>query len=155
MHFQSFILSAYKKYLVLILLLLAGGVANAQETILTVISNTKGAPSEMTMSELRTVLKGEKQRWNDGTKVYIALMKTSTPAGQSTCQKVYHMSGDNVKRHWLALSFSGHADAPTFCNTAAELESFVSQNPGAIGLTGSFSGGDEIKITKIDGKSSF
>jgi hypothetical protein len=128
---------------------------HAQETTLTVISNTKGAPSQMKMAELKSVLKGEKQRWNDGTKVTIALMKTTTPVGQTTCQKIYNMSGDKVKRFWLELSFGGKADPPTFCNSIAELESFVSQNPGAIGVLDRATASSGIKPIIIDGKNSF
>jgi len=109
----------------------------------------------MKMSELKSVLKGEKQRWSDGTKISIVLMKTTTPVGQSTCQKIYNMSGDKVKRFWLQLSFGGKADAPTFCNSVAELESFVSQNPGAIGILDKVSPGVGIKTIVIDGKNYF
>ena len=136
------------------LLILVGITAGAQDMTLTVISNVKGAPAEMKMSELRSVLKGERQRWSDGTKVHIGLMKTTTPVGQTTCEKVYNMSGDKVKRLWLELSFAGNADVPTFCNTTEELEIFVAQNPGAIGITSNFSGNDAIKTIEIDGKKS-
>jgi hypothetical protein len=129
--------------------------ARAQEIPLMAISHTQGAPTTMKMAELKSVLKGEKQRWNDGTKVHIVLMKTTTPVGQSTCEKIYSMSGDKVKRFWLELSFAGNADAPTFCNTIAELESFVAQNPGAIGILDQFSGADGIKVMEIDGKKFF
>lgn len=129
--------------------------ATAQDQKLTVISNTTGAPSEMRLSELKAILKGEKQRWGDGTKVHIVLMKTTTPVGQSTCEKVYNMSGDRVKRFWLELSFGGQADPPTFCNTVSELETFVSQNPGAIGIVDRVPTADGIKTTEIDGEDFF
>lgn len=152
---QSFKISAYGKYFFACLLLCGGFFAEAQDIMLTVISNTKGAPTSMKMSELRSVLRGEKQRWNDGTKVHIALMKTTTPVGQGACQKIYSMSGDKVKRFWLELSFAGNADAPIFCNTVEELESFVSQNPGAIGVVDRASSNADIKTTEIDGKKFF
>jgi len=155
MNFKPLSTSAYRKSLSVIVLFCVGFVAYSQDATLTVIGNTKGAPADMKMSELRAVLRGERQRWSDGTKVHIALMKTTTPVGQSTCEKIYNMSGDRVKRLWLELSFAGNADAPTFCNTAEELETFVSQNPGAIGVTNSASGNDAIKTIEIDGKKSF
>jgi hypothetical protein len=145
----------FSVFLSLFLLFSLGYSAKAQEATLTVISNTTGAPSEMKMSELKSVLKGERQRWSDGTKVHIALMKTTTPVGQTTCQKIYNMSGDKVKRFWLELSFAGNADAPTFCTTTEELVTFVSQNPGAIGVLDKPSTIAGIKTTEIDGKSSF
>ena len=144
-----------RKYLPVLLLLAIGFITKAQEIQLTVIGNVTGVPSEMKWSELISVLKGEKQRWSDGTKVNIYIMKTSTPVGQSTCRKIYNWSGDKVKRYWLELSFSGKADAPTFCNTIQELEFNVSQNPGAIGIVDRNSTSAGVKTILIDGKNPF
>ena len=82
-------------------------------------------------------------------------MKTTTPIGQNTCKKIYNWSGDKVKRYWLELSFSGKADAPTFCNTIEELEFNVSQNPGAIGIVDRSSANAGVKTILIDGKNPF
>ncbi|MBK5272840.1 MAG: hypothetical protein JJE22_17715 [Bacteroidia bacterium] len=155
MTFNPFSVSVYRKYLSVFLLLFIGMVAFAQEPSLMVISNAKGAPSNMKMSELKSVMKGEKQRWSDGTKVSIYLMKTATPLGKSTCAKVYNMSGDKVRRFWLELTFGGKADAPVFCNTVEELESQVSQNPGSIGILDKSAGSSGTKTIMIDGKTSF
>ena len=127
----------------------------AQSTPLMVVSHYKGALGSMKMSELKSVFKGERQRWNDGTKVSIVLMKTTTPVGQSTCEKIYNMSGDKVKRFWLGLSFSGKADPPKFCDSITELETFVAQNPGAIGIVDKVSAEVNLKTIMIDGKNSF
>src|ERR1043165_3093468 len=144
-----------RKYLPVLLLLATGLMTRAQDIQLTVIGNVTGVPSAMKSSELISVLKGEKQRWSDGTKVTIYIMKTTTPVGQSTCRKIYNWSGDKVKRYWLELAFSGKADAPTFCNTVEELESYVSQNPGAIGVVDRSATSNAVKTILIDGKNPF
>jgi len=109
----------------------------------------------MRMDELKSVLKGEKQRWNDGTKVSIGLMMTRTPVGKYTCSKIYEWSTDKVKRYWAGLQIAGKADAPTFCNSTEELESFIADNPGAIGISDRISVNPNIKVIMIDGKKSF
>ena len=152
---RPFGFTVYRKYLPALLLLAVGFITRAQETQLTAIGNVTGVPSAMKYSELISVLKGEKQRWSDGTKVNIYIMKTTTPIGQNTCKKIYNWSGDKVKRYWLELSFSGKADAPTFCNTVEELESYVSQNPGAIGIIDKSSTSNGVKTILIDGKNPF
>ncbi|MEO8087827.1 MAG: hypothetical protein ABI763_13465 [Bacteroidota bacterium] len=106
----------------------------AQSHNLVVISNPKGAPTEITHTELLAVMKGEKQRWNDGTRISIALMKSSTTTGEVTSEKIYGMSGDEVNKFWLALVFQGKAKAPVFFNSAADLETYISQTPGGIGV---------------------
>ena len=97
---------------------------------------------------------GEQQRWRGGTKVTIALMKTNTAAGKNTSIRVYGMSGDQLNKHWLALVFQGKAAAPNFFNSAAELENFVAQNPGAIGIVDQEPATNEVKTVMIEGKKS-
>ncbi|MGC4035508.1 MAG: hypothetical protein QM764_06065 [Chitinophagaceae bacterium] len=129
--------------------------ARAQDNSLTVVANEKGAPSEIKLSELKSVLMGEKQRWSNGKKVVIALMKTSTPLGTVVSKKIYDMSGDEVKGFWLKISFAGKADAPKFCNTPEELLSYVSENEGAIGIVDKPADTRDVKIVTVDGKKSF
>src|SRR5215831_5097335 len=88
--------------MVIMILFFSNVSAHAQTEMLTVIRNEKGAPPELKLSELKSILKGEKQRWRDGNKITIALMKTSTPAGMYTCKKIYDMSSDELKKFWLA-----------------------------------------------------
>lgn len=118
---------------------------------LSVIGNTKGVPTAMSEKELKAVMKGEKQRWGDGTKIVIALMKTNTTIGQTTSKRIYNMTGDELNRFWLALVFQGKTSAPTFFNSMNELESFVAQTPGAIGIV-QHASSNEGKLIAIDGK---
>lgn len=127
---------------------------SAQETTLTVIGNAKGVPSSLKMTELKSVMKGEKQRWPDGTKIVIALMKTGTPIGQNSAKKLYKMTGDELNKFWLALVFQGKVTAPTFFTSVAELENFISQTPGAIGIISKPSSA-ETKSVIVDGKKEF
>jgi len=138
---------------IMIMILLFSNVSvHAQTEMLTVISNEKGAPPELKLSELKSILKGEKQRWRNGNKITIALMKTNTPAGTYTCKKIYNMSSDELKKFWLALVFEGKADPPVFFNTVAEIQSFVAENPGAIGVIDQPLANADIHIVLIDGK---
>jgi hypothetical protein len=108
--------------------------ARAQDMSLVVIGNGKGVPSEMKLAQLQSTLRGEKLRWPDGSKVTIALLKSNTPIGTTTSRKVYNMSANELNKYWLALVFQGKADAPNFFASEAELEEFVSQTNGAIGV---------------------
>lgn len=144
-----------KKYLIILtacfFLVLSTVKVKAQDIVLTVIGNNKGVPTEMKMGQLVSVLKGEKQRWSDGTKVVIALMKTNTPVGLVTLKKVYNMTENELNKYWLALIFQGKGEAPTFFNSVTELENFVSQTPGAIGISNNVSSNSTRSIT-VEGK---
>jgi len=143
------------KHLIIIGLIFLHLVARAQNEPLVVITNKKGAPEEMKMTELRSIMKGESQRWKDGNKIKIALMKPSTQTGISTCKKIYDKDGDEVKKFWLGLVFQGKADAPVFFKSEAELKTFVSENEGAIGIVEIFVNTPDIKMVSIDGKREF
>jgi len=140
-----------QSFLCMILLLL-NITTYAQTESLTVISNSKGAPAELKLTDLKSILKGEQQRWRNGNKNSIALMKTSTPGGMYICQKIYNMSSDELKKFWLALVFEGKADAPEFFNTITEVQNFVAENPGAIGIIDQPPTSDGTHIVLIDGK---
>lgn len=135
-----------------ILFILIGLGANAQHPSLTVISNPKGAPTELKEPELKAVLKGERQRWHNGNKIIIALMKTNTDVGKYTSEKVYNMTADELKKYWLALVFQGKAEAPVFFNSTSELETFVAENPGAIGVVDQTPPATGTQVVLIDGR---
>lgn len=135
---------------VLVLLLWGHVPAQAQDQALVVIGNGKGVPSEMKLAQLKSTMKGEKLRWPDGSKVVIALLKTTTPIGQNTSKKIYNMSANELNKYWLALVFQGKADAPNFFNSEGELAEFVAQTNGAIGVVNQAV--PSSKTIVIDGK---
>ena len=142
-------------FIVIASILSLSSATSADEPSIMVIANEKGAPTTLTMKELKSIFQGEKQRWNDGTKISIAFMKSSTPVGSATSNKVLKMSGDQLNKFWLALVFQGKAKAPFFYGSASEVESYVSQNAGAIGVVESGYQVKGVKVISIDGKKSF
>ncbi len=144
-----------RKILYIFLFFFVVSTARSQDSTLTVISHRKGAPPEMKMSELISVFLGEKERWSDGTKITIVLMKTTTPVGKETCRKVYARTGNSVLQYWNLQSFAGKTQLPMMFNSTDELEAFVAQNPGAIGIIDKASSIPETKTVMIGGKKYF
>ena len=133
-------------------LLFCATTGRGQGVPLTVISNQKGAPAELRLTELKSILRGERQRWRNGNKIIIALMKTNTMVGRYTSERIYDMSPDELKKYWLALVFQGKADPPSFFNSVDELQAFVSQNPGAIGVVDQPVAASGTQIVLIEGR---
>ncbi len=142
----------FTKFFFVAILFFCAFTATSQTSSLTVISNQKGAPSTLNFSQLKSIFMGEQQRWRSGTKITIALMKTNTPAGKNTSETIYGMSADELNKFWLALVFQGKTSAPNFFNSASELENFVAQNPGAIGIVDQVAANDDIKTVQVEGK---
>ena len=134
----------------LLVVILLSSPAKAQDG-LTIIGNLTSVPADMDLTQLQSVLRGEQMRWDDGTKVKIALMKTNTPIGTLTSEKIYNMTGNELNKYFLALVFQGKVKAPAFFNSESELEAYISQTPGAIGVLQN-TGNDQVKIVLIDGK---
>lgn len=124
---------------------------HSQEDGLVIVGNKETVPSELEMDQLVSVLKGEQLRWRDGSRVSIALMKSNTPAGAATCEKIYNMTGNELNKYFLAMVFQGRIKAPTFFNTVSDLETYVSQTPGAIGVL-QVTNDENIKVILVDGK---
>jgi hypothetical protein len=143
------------KYLLISILLSCCLSSTAQDTTLVAIGNQTGVPSDIKMSELKAVFRGERQRWGDGTKVIIAMIKSTTPLGNVVSEKIYSKTGDEVRGFWSAISFAGKFDPPSVFNTSAEVEAFVSQNPGAIAILNKPISTTDIKTIIVSGKKTF
>jgi hypothetical protein len=148
---KKFILNSGIFYLFL-LFMATGFRAKAQEKTLVSIAHQNGSPISLTFKELKAIMLGEKDRWKSGSRIHVALMKTNTALGKQIAETVFDMNPDELNRHWLGLVFQGKAQAPSFFSTVADLEAYVSQNPGAIGISGRNPVSEDIKVIQIDGQ---
>lgn len=137
----------------LFLLFVLGSIsAVGQNMQLNIIGNPQSVPGEMNIDQLRSVLMGERLRWDDGVSVKVALMKTNTSIGSYTCERIYNMTTNELNKYFLAQVFQGKVKAPTFFTSKSELEDYVARTPGAIGVSQNTSAaGEELKLVVIDG----
>jgi hypothetical protein len=152
-HAQGY--SQLVKYFFIGILLICTALSSAAQDNLMVIGNQTGVPADLKMSDLKAVFRGERQRWSNGTKVVIAMIKSTTPLGNEISEKIYSMNGDEVRGFWAGLSFAGKSDPPNVFNTAAEVEIFVSQNPGAIAILDKTNNIPDTKTILVGGKKTF
>jgi ABC-type phosphate transport system substrate-binding protein len=155
MSFNLFRYDFLVKYSLICMVMLCSLSSMAQENNLVVIGNQTGVPGDIKMNELKAVFRGERQRWGDGTKVVIAMIKTTTPLGNAISEKIYSMNGDEVRGFWAGISFAGKFDPPNVFNTEAEVETFVSQNPGAIAILDRVTATPDTKTILVSGKKTF
>ena len=121
---------------------------------LSVIVNTPNAPSGVNMMELKTLLRGEKQRWEDGTKISLAFMKTSTDVGSNMSTRIFGMTAKELNKFFLAKVFQGKMTAPEFFDTESDLLDYVKTTKGTISVINEKSS-TGFKTIKIDGQQSF
>jgi hypothetical protein len=117
---------------------------------LAVVVNSKGAPSELALSKLKVILKGEQQRWKDGTKITLAFMKTSTGIGEDMAKRIFGMTAKELNKYFLAQVFQGKMSSPQFFDSEDDLLKYIKNNEGAIGVA-SFKNASGTTIS-VDGK---
>ncbi len=143
----------FMKIRLLFLSLLAGMFLQAQN--LSVIGNPNGTPATMSQARLSSIFKGEIKAWENGTKIFLAMMKSNTALGGLTCTKVFQMNCDGVTKYWLGKAIESNSSAPAFFNTVGELQAFVAGKPGAIGIIDLTAPAAGVRLVTIDGKNSF
>lgn len=117
---------------------------------LAVIVNSKSAPPEIVMSKLKVILKGEQQRWKDGSKITLAFMKTSTGIGDDMAKRIFGMTAKELNKYFLAQVFQGKMSSPQFFDSEEDLLKYIKSNEGAIGVA-SFKNASGT-IISVDGK---
>lgn len=120
---------------------------------LAIVANSKGAPAEIPLSKLKWILKGEQQRWKDGTKITLAFMKTSTPVGDDMAKRIFGMTAKELNKYFLAQVFQGKMSSPQFFDSEEDLIKYVKNNDGAIGVA-SFKNASGTTTITVDGKKS-
>ena len=141
------------KFPLLLVSLLTGMFLQAQS--LSVIGNPNGVPNEIAQAKFNSVFKGETKTWDNGTRIKLALMRSTTETGKQTCSKVYQMGCDDVTKFWLRKAMEANTLAPVFFNTVGELQAFVAANPGAIGIIDLSAPAGGTHSVTIDGKRAF
>ena len=120
---------------------------------LAVIGNQNTTPASLTFAELKGIMRADQQRFGNGQKIVLAVMKVSTPTGNSVVERVLEMSADAFRKHWLAVIFQGKATPPKQFDTEEALRVFVATTEGAIGILPSSSvTGEGISQISVDGK---
>ena len=119
-----------------------------------VILNHSNPTKELSMDELAQIYLGEKQRWDDGSKIKLAVLKPGADGADLISGKLVNMSAHEFSKYWLAMIFQGRVSAPQYFNTQESIVAFVNENTAAIGICDSKWGG-ENNILSIDGKKEF
>lgn len=124
-------------------------VKDTEEPELVVIGNKEGTPNEISWEELVKIMKAQRPRWVNGTKVKIALMKPKTKIGSLTAKKIYGMSSQELSKYWVAVVFEGRASAPEFFSDENDLIKYVNKTEGAIGIISQIE--PSVKVILISG----
>jgi ABC-type phosphate transport system substrate-binding protein len=119
---------------------------------LAIVAHPETPVSQLSLAELRQVLKGDRQYWKPDLPVVLFVRAATSQERTAVLGVIYQMSEPQFNQYWIAKQFRAESSsAPTKLNSNALTQQFVSSTPGAIGFMAARDVKPGVKVVKIDG----
>ena len=119
---------------------------------LAIVAHPDTPVSQLSLAELRQVLKGDRQYWKPDLPVVLFVRAATSQERTAVLGVIYQMSEPQFNQYWIAKQFRAESSsAPTKLNSNALTQQFVASTPGAIGFMAARDVKPGVKIVKIDG----
>jgi ABC-type phosphate transport system substrate-binding protein len=120
---------------------------------LAIVVNQTNSIEDLSFPELRRIFLGERSHWPNGRRITLVMMETGTAERKAMLHDVYHMSEEDLNRHFLRGLFTGEVFAsPKTLATSVGVRKFVFNVPGAIGYMLLSDVDTSVKVVKVDGR---
>jgi ABC-type phosphate transport system substrate-binding protein len=109
--------------------------AQGADLLVMVVNKSNTAVPEMTKSDAKKLLLGEKTTWPNGGRVLVVLKPAGSADRAAVLEKICGMSEAEYTRYNLQAEFMGGTAAWVHqAASAVAVRSFVEANPGAVGF---------------------
>jgi len=126
--------------------------ATAAELEVAVIVHPSNPVSQLSRRELARIFRLRQQRWPGGKKIYLVMLEEGSREKRLVLEQVYRMSGDQLKRFWLAKIYRGELTSfPQTVRSSESVRRFVGRVPNAIGYVDAKQADGGVKVLRIDG----
>jgi ABC-type phosphate transport system substrate-binding protein len=127
---------------------------NASPGDIAVIVHPSVPVTNMSFSEMRQVLLGDRQYWGSSLKVTLLVRAPAARERDVLLKTVYQMSEAQFRQYWIGKVFRAEAaSAPLVVNSDEETARLVSSTPGSVAFIDADHVPKGVKVIKIDGKS--
>src|ERR1700694_1860344 len=154
-------MNATKKRIAAILLIMSWltitvqGPSTAQTTRggdIAVVVNSDTPVNDLSLSEVRKVLLGERQYWNSKLPVTLLIRAPQARERDVVLRVIYQMTEAQFKQYWVAKIFRAEAASPPKIVYSNDMQyEFVSGIPGAIAFMDARHVRPGLKILRVDG----
>lgn len=134
--------------LFLFLALLAGLAVSARADDAVFIVNSQGADASITADDLKSVLLGNKTKWEGGGLIKLAVL-TAGPLHDKVVQDNTQRSADQFDKYWKKLVFTGKGFMPMQAADEGALIEYVAKTPGALGYVSASAVTDRVKVISV------
>jgi len=108
--------------------------------------------NDLTLSEVRLVLLGERQYWNAKLPVVLLIRAPVARERDVVLRVIYQMSEAQFKQYWVAKIFRAEASSPPKIVYSNDMQvELVSGIPGAIGFMDARNVRSGLKVLRVDG----
>lgn len=118
-----------------------------------VVVNPEREVTDLSRSELERIFRLRRQRWADGQRIYLLMREEGSSEKSIVLDRIYRMSGDELKRFWLAKIYRGElASFPKTLGSGQAVISFVARAKNAIGFVDAREVDDSVRVVRIEGR---
>jgi hypothetical protein len=126
---------------------------SAIEIHVAVIVNLSNPVNDLSLKELRSIVKFERTQWPSGRRITVALYEPGYPEREAVLRRVYGMNEAAFTRYFLHGTFTGQIpNGPRQLATSEGLRRFVVNVPAAVGFIALTDVDASVKKVSIDGQ---
>jgi ABC-type phosphate transport system substrate-binding protein len=124
----------------------------ARATDIAVVVHPDTPVSDLSLSEVRKVLLGERQYWNSKLPVVLLIRAPVARERDVVLRVIYQMSEAQFKQYWVAKIFRAEIASPPKIVYSNDLQyDLVSAMPGAIAFVDARNVRPGLKVLRVDG----
>ena len=135
------------KLVLLIKAALALSVPKANASELYVMVNESVMVAELSRSELRQIFTGQRQYWNNGTKITVFVLEDRDELHKQFCRDILQMFPYQLSRIWDQITYSGQGVTPVRVTSYQALIDALENTEGAIGYV---ERNDIVKLRRVE-----
>jgi ABC-type phosphate transport system substrate-binding protein len=138
--------------LVLGLTTLLASPVRAQEAAVAIVVHPETDVDDLTMQELRSIFRGDRQFWGDGRRVTLLVRAPEADERQTILERVYEMNEDQFREFWIGKMFRAEVAAgPKLVYSSDMARELVTVIPGAITFVPVSEVSSDSRVVRIDG----
>ena len=127
--------------------------ALAQDAAIAIVTNSRTTASDLSFLKLRKIFLGEKQFWDDNSRIVLLVRAPVARERDVVLTKIYRMGEAEFQQYWIAKVFRAEVSSkPKIVYSTDMTRELVIALPGAIAFLPADEVGSGMKVLRINGK---
>ena len=127
--------------------------AQASASAIAIVTNPRTSTSDLSFLELRKIFLGEKQFWDDNSRIVLLVRAPVARERDVVLTKIYRMGEAEFQQYWIAKVFRAEVSSkPKIVYSTDMTRELVIALPGTIGFLPADEVGSGMKVLRINGK---